>query len=102
MSISEDPQYPWALHRMALLHEREGNYQMALDSAYETQDARLYPQDEEAHAQFDKTIERLEDLIEKHGPRNEDMQQKLDDPTQQFFDDAFARIHKLVSQFPTE
>ena len=102
MSITEDPQYPWALHRLVLINEKQGNYQIALDSAYETQDLRLYAQDEEANQAFNQTIERLEGLIEKYGDTNEEMRPKDDDTHQQAFDDTFNRIHQLITDFNLE
>eukprot|EP00343_Euplotes_focardii_P009083 CAMPEP_0205823982 /NCGR_PEP_ID=MMETSP0206-20130828/18880_1 /ASSEMBLY_ACC=CAM_ASM_000279 /TAXON_ID=36767 /ORGANISM="Euplotes focardii, Strain TN1" /LENGTH=100 /DNA_ID=CAMNT_0053121671 /DNA_START=268 /DNA_END=567 /DNA_ORIENTATION=- len=100
MSIAEDPLYPWALHRLALNHEREGNYKLALDSAYESQDLRLFEKDKEAQKAFNKTIERLEGLIEIHGPINDELKPKEEDSMQEFFDNAFANLKKIAADFP--
>ena len=83
------------------MHERVGNYQLALNSAYESQDARLYEQDTEANKVFNKTIERLENLCETHGPVNEKLRPKEEDPMQEFFDNAFANLKKIAAEFPT-
>ena len=65
MSISEDPLYPWALHRLAVLHRKVGNYQLALNSAYESQDMRLYKQDVQANQVFDETILELGEWVKE-------------------------------------
>ena len=102
LSISEDPEYPWALHRLVLLHEKAGNYKLALDSAYETQDTRLYPQDKEAHSVFSSTIAKLEDLVDRYGETNGDEKEKYQNDTDLLFDEAFDRITKMISDFKNQ
>ena len=102
LSISEDPEYPWALHRLVLLHEKAGNYQLALDSAYETQDTRLFPQDKEAHKAFTSTISRLEYLVDQYGETNLENKEKYDNDTDRFFDEAFNRISKMIIDFKSQ
>ena len=99
MSIAEDPEYPYALHRLVLMHERVGNYQLALDSAYESQDNRIYPQDKEAEEVFNTTVKRLESKLKEFGARDESLQPKVEDETQNFFDDAFKRIGDIMRDF---
>ena len=102
MSISEDPEYPWALHRLVLMHERVGNYQLALDSAYESQDNRIFPQDKEANKAFTETIQRLESKLEEFGERDESLQPKDEDKFQVFFDEALERIGGMMRDFQEE
>ena len=99
MSISEDPLYPWALHRLVLNHERVGNYQTALNCAYESQDQRLFENDTEAHKVFNETIERLENLVVKYGPVNESLRPEEKDEMQELFDNAFQNLKQIAEGF---